>query len=135
MSGDGRGGAIRRPIPATEWVVAAIGAALVAGTIGYLVYLASVRDATPPDIRVVEDGVVALQGGWLVRFRAANAGGQAAAQLLVEGELEGPQGPIETSEATVDYLPARSERKGGLIFSRDPRRHALRLRAKGFVQP
>ncbi|MGH6916935.1 MAG: TIGR02588 family protein [Geminicoccaceae bacterium] len=126
---------VRRPIPATEWVVAAIGAMLVAGTIGYLVWLATVRDATPPDIRVTAEGVVALQGGWLVQFRAANAGGQAAAQLLVEGELEGPQGRIETSEATIDYLPPRSEREGGLFFSQDPRQHELRLRAKGFVEP
>jgi uncharacterized protein (TIGR02588 family) len=119
----------------TEWIVAAIGALLVAGTIGYLVYLATTRDDTPPDVRVVTEGVVELPSGWLVRFRAINAGSQAAAQLLVEGELQGPGGAIETSEATIDYLPPRSEREGGLIFSRDPRSHELRLRARGYVQP
>ena len=124
-----------RPIPVTEWVVATIGAVLVAGTIGWLVWLATMRDETPPDVRVVEAGVVALQDGWLVRFRAANAGSQAAAELLIEGALVGPDGAIETSEATVDYLPPRSEREGGLIFSRDPRQHELRLRAKGYVDP
>jgi uncharacterized protein (TIGR02588 family) len=124
-----------RPIPVTEWVVAAIGAVLVAGVIGWLVWLATMRDETPPDVRVVEDGVVALQDGWLVKFRAANAGAQAAAELLIEGELVGPEGAIETSEATVDYLPPGSERAGGLIFSRDPRRHEVRLRAKGYVDP
>jgi uncharacterized protein (TIGR02588 family) len=126
---------VRRPIPVTEWVVAALGALLVAGTIGYLVYLATTRDDTPPDVRVVEQAVHALQSGWLVEFRAVNAGSQAAAQLLIEGELRGPDGPVETSEATIDYLPARSAREGGLIFSRDPRRHELRLRAKGYVDP
>jgi uncharacterized protein (TIGR02588 family) len=125
----------RRPIPVTEWIVAAIGAMLVAGTIGWLVWLATTRDETPPDVRVVADGVIALQGGWLVKFRAANAGAQAAAELLVEGELVGPDGAIETSEATVDYLPPRSEREGGLIFSHDPRQHEVRLRAKGYVHP
>jgi uncharacterized protein (TIGR02588 family) len=124
-----------RPIPVAEWIVAAIGAVLVAGTIGYLVWLAMSRDETPPDVRVVEDGVVALQNGWLVKFRAANAGAQAAAELLVEGELIGPDGAIETSEATVDYLPPRSEREGGLFFSHDPRQHEVRLRAKGYVNP
>ena len=131
---EGRGEA-RRPVPVTEWIVAALGALLVAGTIGYLVYLATTRDDTPPDVRVVAEGVVELQGGWLVRFRAINAGAQVAAQLLVEGELQGPGGAIETSEATIDYLPPRSEREGGLIFSRDPRSHELRLRAKGYMQP
>ena len=130
-----RPGLVRRPIPVTEWVVAAIGAVLVAGTIGWLVYMATMRDETPPDVRVVEDGVVALQGGWVVRFRATNAGSQAAAELLVEGELMGPDGALETSEATIDYLPPRSEREGGLFFSHDPRQHGLRLRAKGYVHP
>ena len=55
--------------------------------------------------------------------------------MLVEGELAGPDGPIETSEATMDYLPPGSEREGGLFFSRDPRRYEVRLRAKGYVDP
>ena len=134
-TGESRTGVARRPIPVTEWIVAALGAVLVAGTIGWLVWLATMRDETPPDVRVVEDGVVALQDGWLVKFRAVNAGAQAAAELLVEGELTGPGGAIETSEATVDYLPPRSEREGGLFFSHDPRRHEVRLRAKGYVHP
>jgi uncharacterized protein (TIGR02588 family) len=128
-------GADRRPIPATEWLVAALGAVLVAGTIGCLVWLALGRDEAPPDLRVVAGAVHALEGGWLVEFRAINAGARAAAGLLVEGELAGPDGPLETSEATIDYLPPRSTREGGLIFRRDPRRHELRLRAKGYVDP
>jgi uncharacterized protein (TIGR02588 family) len=126
---------LRRPIPVTEWIVAGVGALLVAGVIGYLIVLATTRDATPPEVRVVAQRVLELPGGWLVEFRAINDGAQAAAQLLVEGELRGPGDASETSEATIDYLPARSEREGGLIFSRDPRGHELRLRAKGYVQP
>lgn len=135
MTGDEPPATTRRPIPVTEWIVAAIGAVLVAGTIGYLVVLATARDDTPPDVRVAMGRVLALQSGWLVEFRAVNAGAQAAAQLLIEGELQGPEGAVETSEAIIDYLPARSAREGGLIFSRDPRRHVLRLRAKGYVNP
>jgi uncharacterized protein (TIGR02588 family) len=132
---DEQAGTMRRPIPVTEWVVAAIGAVLVAATIGYLVWLALSRDEAPPDVRVAATGVVALQDGWLVKFRATNAGAAAAAELLIEGELVGEGGPVETSEATIDYLPPRSEREGGLFFSRDPRRHELHLRAKGYVDP
>jgi uncharacterized protein (TIGR02588 family) len=132
---DGRAGQARRPIPVTEWVVAALGAALVAATIFYLVWLALSRDDAPPDVQVVAGGVHALANGYVVEFRAVNAGGQAAAGLLVEGELSGPQGTVETAEATVDYLPPRSERAGGLIFKEDPRRHELRLSAKGYVDP
>jgi uncharacterized protein (TIGR02588 family) len=133
---DGRdGNAARRPVPATEWVVAAIGAALVAGTIGYLVFLALSRDEAPPDVQVVAGSVHAARHGYVVEFRAINAGAKAAAELLIEGELEGPDGVVETSEATIDYLPPRSEREGGLIFSQDPRRYELRLGAKGYVDP
>jgi uncharacterized protein (TIGR02588 family) len=132
---DDRAEASRRPVPATEWVVAAIGAALVAATIGYLVFLALSRDEAPPDVQVVAGSVHALQNGYVVEFRAINAGAKAAAELLVEGELAGPDGPIETAEATIDYLPPRSEREGGLIFSRDPRKYELHLRARGYVDP
>ena len=44
-------------------------------------------------------------------------------------------GTIETSDTTLDYLPGRSEREGGLFFSRDPRGFDLRLRPKGYMKP
>lgn len=124
-----------REIPALEWVVAGIGALLVAGTIGYLVTQALWRDATPPDVRLVAEPARAQQGGWLVRFHALNQGGEPAAELLIEGELRDPEGTVETSEATLDYLPPGSQRAGGLLFSRDPRQFELALRAKGYARP
>ena len=124
-----------REIPPLEWVVAGIGALLVAGTIGYLVTQALWRDTTPPDVRLVAEPALALQGGWLVRFRALNQGGEPAAELLVEGELRGPDGSVETAEATLDYLAPGSQRTGGLLFSHDPRRFELALRAKGYARP
>jgi len=107
----------------------------VAGTIGYLAAQALQRDATPPDVRIVAEPARELQGSWLVRFRALNHGGEPAAELLIEGELRGPDGSVETSEATLDYLAPRSQREGGLLFSRDPRRFELALRAKGYARP
>jgi uncharacterized protein (TIGR02588 family) len=134
VKSDPAGGPLR-PIPLAEWIVAAVGALLVVGIVGYLVFLAVSRDEAPPDVRVVAARVVAQQGGYVVRFRAINAGAQAAVQLLVEGQLVGSDGVTETSEATIDYLPPGAEREGGLIFSRDPREHELHLRAKGYVDP
>jgi uncharacterized protein (TIGR02588 family) len=128
-------GASARPIPLLEWVVAAIGGLLVAATIAYLAYQALWRDETPPDVRLTAERVLALRPGYLVQFRAMNEGGQTAAQLVIEGELMGPEGVVETGEATLDYLPPNSYREGGLIFTRDPRRLELRLRAKGYAKP
>ena len=95
----------RRPIPVAEWIVAALGAVLVAGTIGYLVWLPASRDETPPDVRVVAGGVVALQDGWLVEFRAANAGGQAAAGAAGRGRARGP-GRADRDQRGDRRLPA-----------------------------
>ena len=136
MADDARGaGTEPRQIPLLEWLIAGVGALLVAGTIAYLVVHALWRDQTPPDVRIVAQRVLAVEHHHLVEFRAVNRGGEPAAQLLVEGELIGPEGPVETAEATLDYLPPGSHRDGGLFFSRDPRQFALRLRAKGYARP
>jgi uncharacterized protein (TIGR02588 family) len=124
-----------REVPLLEWLVAAIGALLVAGTIGYLSWQALSRDQTPPDLRIVSAPPLALQGGWLVRFRAINQGGEPVAELLVEGELRDPTGSVETAQAILDFLAPGSEAAGGLFFSRDPDQLELRLRAKGYARP
>lgn len=124
-----------RRIPALEWVIAALGALLVAGAIGWLVHHALERDETPPDVRIVALRVVDLETGFLVQFEAWNQGRQPAAELVIEGELTGPEGTLETGETTLDYLAPRSRRQGGLFFARDPRVFELHLRAKGYAEP
>ena len=125
----------RHAAPLLEWIVGGLGAVLVGGAIAFLVYHSLTRDRTPPDVRVVAERVLDLQNGYLVQFRASNQGGSAAAQLTIEGELAGPDGETELSEAVLDYLPPRSDREGGLVFSRDPRAGQLSLRAKGYARP
>jgi uncharacterized protein (TIGR02588 family) len=118
-----------------EWLVAGLGVVLVGGAIAFLVYHSLARDRTPPDIRVVAEEVVNLGNGYLVQFRAFNEGRSAAAEVTVEGELVGPDGTTEVGEATLDYLPPRSDREGGLLFTMDPRTGDLRLRTKGYAKP
>jgi uncharacterized protein (TIGR02588 family) len=120
--------------PLLEWIVGGLGAALVGGTIAFLVYHSLARDQTPPDVRVVVQRVLDLQSGYLVQFRAFNQGGSTAAEVTIEGELAGPDG-TEISEVVLDYLPPRSDREGGLVFSRDPRAGQLSLRAKAHATP
>ena len=129
----GNGGAER--ISALEWVVAALGLLLVVGAVAFLAVDAVRGGDRPPDVVVRADTVVALEGGgWLVRFSARNRGRETAASVGIAGELRDAAG-TETSRVTLDYLPGRSARTGGLFFRRDPRRAELRLRAEGYQAP
>ena len=125
----------RHAVPLLEWMVAGLGIVLVGGAIAFLLYHSSTRGQTPPDIRAVAKRVLELDHGYVVQFRVLNDGGSAAAQVTIEGELVGPDGATERGEAVLDYLPPRSDREGGLLFTRDPRGGELRLRATGYARP
>jgi len=118
----------------SEWVAAALSAALVFPAIGYMAYEGWTEPDTPPRIEIVVDTVLAFPDGYLVEFEAHNRGHTTAAALLVEGELRGGGEP-ETAEVTIDFVPAESMRRAGLFFSRDPRRHRLEIRPKGYDLP
>jgi uncharacterized protein (TIGR02588 family) len=132
------GGAERGPGRGTspwEWAAAAAGLLLVLGAIGFLLRQAVVRPATPPAIVLSVDSVHPAPGGFHVGFRARNVGGTTAADLHVEGELREGERTVETSEATLRFVPPGAERRGGLFFREDPRRHTLDLRALGYEYP
>ena len=119
-----------------ELMLAALGAALVLGMLGQLAHEALRTHRTPPELRLQVQEVRATGEGFLVRFRALNTGGSTAADLLVRGELAGAPGqPAEASDAVLDYVPAHSERSGGLFFRGDPRARPLTLRALGYQDP
>lgn len=122
-------------IPLLEWIAAAIGFALVAATLGFLAWRALTQDGAPPLIALEVQAIEKLERGYLVRIRAVNTGGRTAAEVKVEGAIKGLLGTLERSEATFDYLPPRSPRRGGLYFLADPREHKLELRAQGYRAP
>ncbi|HTU09777.1 MAG TPA: hypothetical protein VMG08_02670 [Allosphingosinicella sp.] len=116
--------------PLLEWLASAIGLLL---TLGVMAAIA--RDAfngsaeLAPDIDVVARAPEQLGGRWLVRFEAHNRAPTTAAQVQIEGTLPGG----ETSVATIDYIPGRSTRGGGLVFSQRP--DGVRLRPLGYQDP
>jgi uncharacterized protein (TIGR02588 family) len=125
----------RTEIPALEWLLGSIGALMVAGAIGFLAWSGSATGDSPPDIRVEVERILQQRNGWLVLVRAFNEGGSAAAEVTVGGELTTPDGMAEAAELRLDYLPSRSDRQGGLFFTRDPRGHDLKFRALGYAEP
>jgi len=118
-----------------EWAIAGLSALLLAATLAYMVIFAFSEPRTPPAVTLSVATVTTNPGGYRVVFRADNAGGAAAAGLQVSGELRAGETVVETSQATIDYLPQRSGRQGGLFFTRDPEELELSLRAEGYSEP
>ncbi|GEO40872.1 uncharacterized protein (TIGR02588 family) [Skermanella aerolata] len=125
----------RAEIPALEWLLGSVGALMVAGAIGFLAWTGAVNGDSPPDIKVEVVRVVEQRNGWLVQVSAFNEGGSAASEVTVGGEFTAPDGTVESAEFLLDYLPSRSDRQGGLLFSHDPRAGGLKVRALGYAEP
>ena len=133
-SNETRGGG---QIPTAEWLVAAIGLIIVGAAIFVLLQEALAGDRSPPDIRLKVGAISASGTGYLVQFSATNAGGQTAAEVVIEG-THSAEAEEEKSQATFDFLPPRSERRGGLLFRHDPRTpqgSSVELRALGYREP
>lgn len=118
-----------------EWGVAGVSVLLVLGAVGFMLYEGITVPDSPPHITLQVDTVVEGERGYVVEFRAHNQGHSTAAGLTVEGVLKSDTGTVETSEATISYVPSQSSRRGGLFFSEDPRRYTLDLRPKGYDRP
>ena len=124
-------------IPAAEWAVAGLGAALVAIALIVLVGDALRGDSEPAAIiTFTVDTVIASPAGHLARVTARNSGSETAAGLVIHGVLHGADGAaVETSELVLDYLPGRSTREIAFMFTRDPARHRLSVSARGYQAP
>ena len=121
--------------PRLEWTVAVFGLLLVLAALGALTYEAVTGETSSPDPLIRVTGVHKVRGGYLAQVEAFNRGGDTAAGLTVEGTLKQNGRDIETSEATLDYLPGRSTREVGLFFTENPQRYRLELRALGYQEP
>ncbi|CAO3435115.1 TIGR02588 family protein [Azospirillum endophyticum] len=131
------GGAERAPPTSPlEWVLAGVGALLIAAMIAYMVqYALSEHGSVPGEMEVT---VVETRAGGLghtVRFQIRNRTAATAATLMVRGELRSGDRVVEAVEAQFDYLPPYSERYGGLIFQHDPAGFELRIFPTGYSEP
>ena len=118
-----------------EAIAAVIGAVLALATLGIIVW-DGISDQGRPALVTLRAGTVTEhEAGYVVEVVAENSGDATAAALLVEGSLRQGDRVVETSETTFDYVPSRSQREGGLVFTADPRAYALTLQAKGYIEP
>ncbi len=118
-----------------EAIAAAIGAVLALATLGIIVWDGISDQGRPALVTLRAGAVTEHEAGYVVEVVAENSGDATAAALLVEGSLRQGDQVVETSETTFDYVPSRSQREGGLVFTADPRAYALTLQAKGYIEP
>ncbi len=117
-----------------EWILGAIGAALVLLTIGYLVYFGATASSKPPTLDVVVRSVARIGENYLVNIDVGNESAQSAAHVRVVGRLDAGSAQ-ESSETVFDYIPAFSVRRGGLLFRNDPAAGRLQIGPQSFTLP
>jgi uncharacterized protein (TIGR02588 family) len=122
-------------IPRAEWAVALTGLALVAATIGYMLAVAATERDTPPDIVASVERVHRASGGWVAEIAVDNRGGSTAAEVTIRAALGDGGREVETGEVVLGYVPMHSRRSAAIIFRRDPRAHAIDLRAVSHREP
>ncbi len=125
----------QRKTPVWEWIIAAIGLILVVSAIGTTLYRAVTEESTPPILEISVDLIVPTANGYLAEFRVKNTGNQTAAALTIEGELKQGEESVETSTASLAYVPANSHREGGLFFTKNPNDFEFQIRVLGYEKP
>lgn len=132
---DKRAGTEQAEIPLPEWIVAALGFALVATLLVYLARQTLIGSEAPPLIRLQAGAVQEQEGRYLVEVEVTNAGPRTAAGLTVEGRLYRGRIEVEATEAELDYAPAHSRRRVGMYFRQDPRLLRLELSPRSYQEP
>lgn len=123
-------------VPLLEWIAAAFGALIAAVLIALIGWNAALSDRQAvPQIRPEVIRIVPADGGHLLDIRLTNMSSQSAASVQVELDLKKDGKVVESSSATIDYVPARSKAFGGLMVRADPRTHEVDLRVTGFEIP
>lgn len=119
-----------------EWISAVVGGAIAAALLAFLVAEGlRTKNSTPPVLTAIPTKVASARNIHVVEVTVTNLTGQTAAGVSIEGTLNQDGQPVETSTATLTFVPGRSQRSAGLIFQRDPRRHRLEVRATGYEEP
>ena len=122
-------------IPRVEWIISGLGLLLVIFAVSVLFYEAVAGDKSPPDVKLTVLVIEPLRNGYLVKLRAENEGGEAAARVQVKAELVKDNETLEESDTQFEYLPPHSSRDAGVFFSSDPRAAEVRLKAHGYEEP
>lgn len=121
--------------PWLEWVVGGFGALVFVVMVGALVSNGARTPDAPPSIETRIERTARVDNGYAVQIVAINQGDITAAQVKLGATLMLPSGETEEREITFDFLPPHSARRGGFLFTQDPRSGALTIEADGYIDP
>lgn len=128
-------GASQQSTPPIEWAVAALGLILLSAMLSYMTFFGLTRPESPPQIVITYGDPRRQPSGYALDFTASNEGGSTASHTLIKGMLKRGDETVEEAEATIDYIPHSSDRKGTLIFKQDPADFELEVGVTGFADP
>ncbi len=119
-----------------EWAIGAVSAALILVVVAYLGYRGIFDSGRPADIATRVESIAAVSGVFRADVSVTNRGGEAAAGVVVSGELDHGEGDSsERSEISFDYIAAGSTRRGSFMFRQDPARGDLRISVLAYTEP
>ena len=119
-----------------EWVVFAVGLALVAGVLGYLAYDGLTMGDAPPSIEVRLGAPEQRGASFIVPVYVFNRGDATAEGVTVEVAQQRADGQAgEQGQFEVAFLPRRATREGWVAFKTDPRQTTLTARVLGYEKP
>jgi len=116
--------------------MAVLGALIALGLLGFIGREALTGTNEGPAILAVRaERIIPAQGGFVAEVAVRNLSDSTAAAVQIEGVLMQGGAVVETSRATIDYVPGRGSQQAGLLFTRDPAAHRLEVRATGYQEP
>lgn len=124
-----------RDTPRLEWLLGVVGLALLVAGVGYLAWQGLKSSSKPGALVVTVLDIHSVGDAHVVKFSVRNEGSENLSQLHLSARLSDGNREIEAAQAFIDYLPARSEQRGGVYLRNDPRRYTLRIDPAGYMEP
>lgn len=121
--------------PRLEWLLGMLGLALIVAAVCYLTYQGLTHPSKPGAVVVTVLDIHPVGDAHVVKFSVRNEGSENLSQLHLTARLSDGDKEIESAQAFIDYLPARSEQRGGVYLRHDPRRFTLRIDPAGYMEP
>lgn len=122
--------------PLLEWIAGTLGLILLLGLL-FVIGNDAINGGSrqPPAVLIKTGAITKAADGFVVEFTAVNLSGGTAASLEIEGQLIDGVKVVETSLASIDYLPGHGSVEGGLFYRHNPAGLAVQARPLGYQSP